>query len=161
MTAQRAALETMGLDHQLARLAEECAELAQAALRLRRLGPDPKRQANLIEGLADVEIMIEQMRIHFGDDGIDGHRSKTLTRLESRLGVPPIVGANNRPRGITPSRKGFTCSKPVMVGDKSFRSMSKAAEYLGICNATLTSRLRKGGGSFDQNGYLVAWGKAP
>jgi NTP pyrophosphatase (non-canonical NTP hydrolase) len=170
MTAQRAALETFGLDHQLIKLAEECAELAQAALKLRLYGPDPKRQANLLEECADVEIMLEQMRLHYGEEAIDAQRSRKLTRLEGRLNVPTqpfrapsykpqpeLVDEPKKPRGKPgpkpkpkPPREAVPLrmrkARAVLVNGVTYPSLSKAARAHGATQSYLCKLLREGGG---------------
>lgn len=50
-----------GLDRQMDILQEECAELIQAVSKIRRYGLS--REENLIEEMADVEVMIDQIKI--------------------------------------------------------------------------------------------------
>ena len=94
MTAPQRALKLWGLQIQLRKLAEECAELAVAALHLVE-ERTADREDHLCEEIADVEIMIEGMRAHFGDVNIDRHRAKKIARLEKRLAAAatPAGGA--------------------------------------------------------------------
>ena len=67
-------IETIGTEAVLEQLAEESAELAQAALKLARkirgVNPTPKEEDecwdNLIEELADVQVCKEQLNLGFG-----------------------------------------------------------------------------------------------
>jgi NTP pyrophosphatase (non-canonical NTP hydrolase) len=59
----RNAIQTFGLDNQLFMLVEECAELQKEASKLfRRTG----NKDRLAEEIADVEIMIQQMKLAYG-----------------------------------------------------------------------------------------------
>lgn len=64
--ACRAIVEHYGVDDQRNILIEECGELVQAAAKMNRPAKDDaeklKRRENFIEELADVSIMIEQMK---------------------------------------------------------------------------------------------------
>ena len=57
-----------GVDSQLRILQEECAELIQAASKLCRQGVTAETYSNFEEELADVSIMIEQMKYWLKDD---------------------------------------------------------------------------------------------
>lgn len=67
-------IETIGTEAVLEQLAEESAELAQAALKLARkmrgVNPTPKEEDecwdNLIEEMADVQVCWEQLDLGFG-----------------------------------------------------------------------------------------------
>ena len=75
----------------LAGLAEEAAELAQAALKLRRCydgtnptPADPDRQYEcLLEEIGDVELYIEQL--HINRQVIDDYKAAKLERWQRRL----------------------------------------------------------------------------
>ena len=58
-------LEYRGIEKQRRLLQEECAELIQAVSKLERYGAMPERVYNFVEELADVSIMIEQMKMTF------------------------------------------------------------------------------------------------
>lgn len=83
----RKAIKKYGVKHQMLVVQEECAELIQAISKVLR--SDVKQQAsvynNLIEELADVEIMSKQMRIIYGSTDIDEAMQKKTQRLERRL----------------------------------------------------------------------------
>lgn len=71
-----------GFNAQLLMLIEEAGELVQAGAKFagfRTLEPD-----DLIEEIADVEIMIDQMRLSWGPQ-IDKARTTKLTRLKERM----------------------------------------------------------------------------
>lgn len=61
----RSALKKYGIEHQTLMLCEECGELIQAANKALRYGIDSTR-AQLTEEMADVLVMIEQIRMYYG-----------------------------------------------------------------------------------------------
>lgn len=79
------ALKRFGFPSQLIKLAEECAELGAIAARLANNLPS---RGSLADEIADVEIMIAQMRFHFGDAGIDAAKVEKLAKLEARMADP-------------------------------------------------------------------------
>lgn len=77
-------------------LAEECAELAQAALKLARIergeNPTPKTHqeawADFLEETADVELVLDQIpRTMVDFDAIQETRQKKKQRWKERLGI--------------------------------------------------------------------------
>jgi NTP pyrophosphatase (non-canonical NTP hydrolase) len=84
-------LDHITLDEVLAQLAEEAAELAQAALKLRRcydgMNPtpaDPDRQYEcLLEEIGDVELYLDQLSIN--RDVIRDYKAFKLERWKKRL----------------------------------------------------------------------------
>lgn len=86
------AVETYGAQAQMDMMLEEMSELGKALLKYRRAdreqgkygGQIERRKADVREEMADVQIMLDQMGIIFGDSGEE--RSKALDRLERRLG---------------------------------------------------------------------------
>lgn len=58
-------LEYRGIEKQRRLLQEECAELIQAVSKLERYGDTEKYVYNFVEELADVSIIIEQMKMTF------------------------------------------------------------------------------------------------
>lgn len=85
----RQAIETYGVQAQCNVAIEEMAELTKAIVKIRRVADDyGKTQAaleNLLEEIADVDIMIEQMKIMWGPKQVEEYRRKKLERLERRL----------------------------------------------------------------------------
>ena len=85
------ALKKWGFTSQVLMCAEECTELAQACFKTVRVTQCKKFiniPDNFYEELADVEIMIEQMREITGDRGsltIDVIKKRKLSRLLDRL----------------------------------------------------------------------------
>ena len=71
-----------GLDRQMNILQEECAELIQAVSKVRRYGLS--REENLIEEMADVEVMMDQIKIllNIPEDKI---RDFKITKTEREL----------------------------------------------------------------------------
>ncbi|ECA8970994.1 hypothetical protein ETB55_11650 [Salmonella enterica subsp. enterica serovar Omuna] len=80
----RAALRKWGPEKQLAKLAEEAAELSATAARSLTSCCE---EATLADEMADVEIMLEQFRQNGMDKLIDFWKAKKLARLAERLGV--------------------------------------------------------------------------
>ena len=83
------AIETYGVQAQCDVAIEEMAELTKAIVKIRRVADDyGKTQAaldNLMEEIADVDIMIEQMKIMWGPKRVEEYRRKKLERLDRRL----------------------------------------------------------------------------
>jgi NTP pyrophosphatase (non-canonical NTP hydrolase) len=73
--------QKFGLDKQLLKLAEECSELSAAIVKREVNGMGV---SNICEEIADVEILIEQLRIDLGKK-IDHIKSEKLARLEKRM----------------------------------------------------------------------------
>lgn len=85
----RQAIETYGVQAQCDVAIEEMAELTKAIVKIRRVADDyGKTQAaldNLLEEIADVDIMIDQMKIMWGPKQVEEYRHQKLERLERRL----------------------------------------------------------------------------
>lgn len=85
----RQAIETYGVQAQCDVAIEEMAELTKAIMKIRRVADDyGKTQValdNLLEEIADVDIMIEQMKIMWGPKQVEEYRRKKLERLDRRL----------------------------------------------------------------------------
>ncbi|WP_065426241.1 MULTISPECIES: hypothetical protein [Serratia] len=80
-----AALARFGSDKQLLKTAEECSELAAAIIRHHFQGANADRTA---QEMADVEIMLAQMRRDGWGEAIDRWKAIKLKRLMLRLGKP-------------------------------------------------------------------------
>lgn len=81
------AVRTFGEYAQLDMVVEEMAELTKALCKYKRAVPGPTRAAiveNIEEEVADVQIMLDQLRIIIGRSGEEAEREK-LERLERRL----------------------------------------------------------------------------
>lgn len=82
------AIKQWGNNSQMDMCIEECAELIQAISKMKR----PNRMAgqalkNLCEEIADVEIMLEQIRLIVHKDGlIDNIKDEKLEKLQKLLG---------------------------------------------------------------------------
>ena len=86
----RRAIDKWGLPLQFGMLMEECAELIQATNKVMRKGTeDEKAISNLAEEMADVEIMIEQLKKSvdwmFLEEQVNIAKEKKLERLRSLL----------------------------------------------------------------------------
>ena len=92
----RAAVDVYGSAAQTDMMIEEMSELIKALLKYRRgvNSATPydlrKLRGSIIEEMADVGIMLDQMRLLYGDDS--EHREKKLTRLALRLGLEAEEG---------------------------------------------------------------------
>ena len=78
----KAALEKWGYDAQLDMVIEECSELILAIQRYRRKRCEA---IDIQEEIADVEIMLSQMRVLFGDKNIDEFKANKIMRLKERI----------------------------------------------------------------------------
>jgi NTP pyrophosphatase (non-canonical NTP hydrolase) len=85
------AVDHFGVENQLLKLVEEMAELTQAIIK-RRLNPDePKHLNNMLEEVADVNILLFQitysdlMESEIAKDLFNMHYKRKLNRLESLL----------------------------------------------------------------------------
>ncbi|MGD9638353.1 MAG: hypothetical protein AB7U85_04775 [Alphaproteobacteria bacterium] len=88
------ALAVYGSEMQLNQAIEEMAELTVAIRHFLRCRPN-----NLIEELADVSVMIEQISLLFGKDAIEAVKKIKIKRLERRLMGKSIL--NNEPWTIS------------------------------------------------------------
>lgn len=82
------ALEHFGATPQICQTMEECAELIQALNKSLRHQDDPEKvKQNILEELADVTIMVEQMKLHFDEDEeFDEILEAKMDKLRSYLG---------------------------------------------------------------------------
>lgn len=78
-------VHTFGRDSQIAKAVEEMAELIAE---LARFQNNKGMNINLIEEIADVAIMIEQLKLIFGEDLVDCHIGIKLKRLKGLLNEP-------------------------------------------------------------------------
>ena len=78
------AVKKWGYHTQMMVAIEECAELIVA---LNKFFRDGHQQHRVLEGIADVEIMMEQLRLMFDENEINGYRKDKLARLKRRLEV--------------------------------------------------------------------------
>lgn len=88
----KAAIDKYGNDSQLAVAQEECAELIQAISKLNSASSSdhPGRTAkvamnNLMEETADVQIMLDQIRIMYPSHAYDTIRAQKIARLQKRM----------------------------------------------------------------------------
>lgn len=77
-----AAAETWGTEPQIDMVGEECSELSAEVSRFMRGRSD---ESDLADEIADVEIMVEQMRVNLDEDVIEKAKQSKLKRLRSRL----------------------------------------------------------------------------
>lgn len=80
-------LEHYGIESQRRILVEECAELIQAISKVERNGSTTETIRNLFAEIADVEIMLEQVKHFYSEYGterlIDYKLDRQLKRMES------------------------------------------------------------------------------
>lgn len=84
----RKAVETYGKEAQTDMMIEEMSELTKALLKQRRNGTS-ETVDNVLEEMADVEIMLNQMKMIYGDT--TKYRVEKIARLASRLGIEEDV----------------------------------------------------------------------
>jgi hypothetical protein len=81
-----AAVKTCGKEHQLIMCMEEMAELTKELSKNIR---GSKNTTSISEEMADVEIMMEQLRVIFGNRSeVDTIKAEKLNRLADRLELP-------------------------------------------------------------------------
>lgn len=78
------AVKTHGVAAQLEMVVEECSELILAIQKYKRDGCGQNVQ-NIVEEAADVENMVDQIRIIFGDQRVNEAKAFKVARLEGRL----------------------------------------------------------------------------
>lgn len=88
------AIDTYGERAQCDVAIEEMAELTKALLKTRRMSDNDhaaqqRAISNVIEEIADVEIMISQLKIIYGAPYVDVIREQKLVRLENRMEGKP------------------------------------------------------------------------
>jgi hypothetical protein len=83
-TVYERAVHLWGVEAQIRMATEECGELIIALMKLERLH-NGSSQSDIINEIADVEIMMEQLRYIFGDGAVNQAKIKKLFRLEERV----------------------------------------------------------------------------
>ena len=83
------AIKTYGVQAQCDVAIEEMAELTKAIMKIRRVADDYEKTQpaldNLLEEIADVDIMVDQLKIMWGPKQVEEYREKKLERLAKRL----------------------------------------------------------------------------
>ena len=82
------ALDFWGYERQSNMLIEEMAELIKALCKYKRFNyeqADPAIKANVLEEIADVHNMIEQIEMYFGEKEIASIRLEKLIRTKKRI----------------------------------------------------------------------------
>ena len=80
-----------GLDNQCDQLVEECAELIQAVNKRKRAKKDPVQHAlamrNLVEEIADVELMLDQVKflLNITEDELNENKQLKIDRTLDRI----------------------------------------------------------------------------
>ena len=75
-----------GSGNQVDMMIEEASELTKALLKFRR-EPSPEKMLDVVQEIADVEIMLEQMKLMFDriDNNIEIFKKAKLERLQKRI----------------------------------------------------------------------------
>lgn len=76
------AISKWGLDAQLWMVVEECSELSNAIAKYKR---GRENESAIIEELADVSIMVDQLSLHFGKAEFNRIKEDKLQRLYDRV----------------------------------------------------------------------------
>jgi hypothetical protein len=156
MTAQKKALLLFGAPRQLRKLAEECAELAAAALRLSE-GDTKERRDHFFEESADVEIVLDQMKIQYGEIDFAAWRARKLARLEGIVGAQSGASAigdeieqaqaciraemkGHREKGARPAAEAVA---PVTIPEGAI-TVAEAEKRSGVTRSKLNSALDRG-----------------
>jgi hypothetical protein len=156
MTAQKKALLLFGTPRQLRKLAEECAELAAAALRLSE-GDTKERRDHFFEEAADVEIVLDQMKIQYGEIDFAAWRARKLARLEGIVGAQSgasaigdeigqaeaCIRAEKKGRKEKRVRPADAPATPVPVAEGAI-TIAEAEKRSGVSRSKLNSALDRG-----------------
>lgn len=117
-----AAVDTYGAESQIDMMIEEMSELTKALCKYKR-SPDGGTVDNVLEEMADVQIMLNQMALIF-DDCTEQEIVK-LVRLESRLG------------GLADDKKGKpmdwdAAAEHLYTYEKLYRDLPDGTGFLGL-----------------------------
>ena len=99
MATYEAAVQTYGANAQILIAVEEMAELTKALLKFIRYGDRPAVLESINEERADVEIMLNQLHVIFGDcsDWESIKLSRLADRLEAEKEAGTVCGATDLP----------------------------------------------------------------
>ena len=91
--------EYYGYESQIDQMCEECAEFIVARSKVRRNVPGS--WDNLIEEIAGISIMVDQMKLIIGEESINKIRDEKLNRQIERIAKenPVLIGADNLIKG--------------------------------------------------------------
>ena len=79
------AVTKWGIAPQMNMTIEECSELIKSICKAHRYGDSPEICESVIDEIADVTIMCEQMAFIFGEELVQNKIEEKLKRLEKRL----------------------------------------------------------------------------
>lgn len=85
MNLYERAVKAYGADKQIEQVIEECAELIMALQKIKRFPDALNYWENVHEEIADVELMINQMKYIFNSEKIEEYKNKKIKRLEDKL----------------------------------------------------------------------------
>ena len=88
------AIKEFGEHAQLQMVIEECAELIKAVCKYLR-NPVEDNKIYILEEIADVLIMIQQVQIMYGFEMVNDFRREKILRLESRIYAHQQRGSGN------------------------------------------------------------------
>lgn len=91
--------EYYGYESQIDQMCEECAEFIVARSKVRRNVPGS--WDNLIEEVADISIMVDQMKLIIGEDTINEIRAHKIRRQLDRIASenPVLIGVDGLVKG--------------------------------------------------------------
>ena len=91
--------EYYGYESQIDQMCEECAEFIVARSKVRRNVPDS--WDNLIEEIADISIMVDQMKLIIGEDTINKVRAHKIRRQLDRIAQenPVLIAVDDLIKG--------------------------------------------------------------
>lgn len=123
-----------GVEAQTDMMIEEMSELAKALLKYRRKVSD-ETLGNVIEEMADVRIMLDQMiEIYDRDGRFAAQRTAKLLRLAERIGITPTAegdGAGGSKEKVRARIKIYRINRVRDTDNVVFLTYSRAAELSG------------------------------
>lgn len=129
------AVDTFGRDSQMMMMVEEMSELTKAISKFTRYGYDNAGillySIDVIEEIADVQIVLDQMKIIFDRQSIEHVEQEKLKRLENRI-------AEYKEKEVRVVNSAQTVhEKPVVHGKwvkKKYKSVDSVLWWCSACN---------------------------
>ena len=81
----RQSIDKFGEQLQFILTQEECGELIAKLSHYMRFGPTEDCIADVIDGIADAQIMLDTLKLIFGADAVDKVRIQKIRRLKNRI----------------------------------------------------------------------------
>lgn len=79
------AIQYFGVDCQIDKMMEECGELIQAICKMRQDVDSLDKWDHVAEEVADVQIMVNQMKLILGEKNVGKYENEKLVRLQKRI----------------------------------------------------------------------------